>query len=236
MAEMTISSRTNWRDVMAEVERRIYTREWTPGQSIPNEADLAIEFGCARVTVNRALRTLADMGLLDRRRKAGTSVALHPVSKATLSIPLIRREIEADGKTYQYKLLDQKIEAAPPILKKPFGLSDGEPLLHVSALHSADSIPYVIEDRWINSKAIPHLAEISFTGVSANEWLLQNTPFTHGEIEFGAKNAHADEARLLGSDPGTALFVISRTTWDQKTALTTVKLLFHEGYRKKTRL
>ena len=63
---MTGSTRTNWRDVMAEVERRIYTREWQPGQSIPNEADLAIELGCARVTVNRALRTLAEIGLLDQ--------------------------------------------------------------------------------------------------------------------------------------------------------------------------
>ena len=156
---------------MAEVERRIYTRKWVPGQSIPNEADLAVEFGCARVTVNRALRTLADMGLLDRRRKAGTSVALHPVTKATLSIPLIRREIEADGKTHQYKLLDQKIEAAPATVTKQFGLSAGEKLLHVCALHCADNKPYVIEDRWINSKAMPHLAEISFTSVSANEWM-----------------------------------------------------------------
>ena len=40
---------------MAEVERRIYSREWQPGQSIPNEADLAIELGCARVTVNLSL-------------------------------------------------------------------------------------------------------------------------------------------------------------------------------------
>ena len=109
---MTGSKRTNWRNVMAEVERRIYTREWQPGQSIPNEADLAIELGCARVTVNRALRTLAEIGLLDRRRKAGTRVALHPVSKATLSIPLIRNEIEASGKSYGYHLLSQKAEPA----------------------------------------------------------------------------------------------------------------------------
>ena len=236
MAGMTTSSRTNWRDVMAEVERRIYTREWVPGQSIPNEADLAVEFGCARVTVNRALRTLADMGLLDRRRKAGTSVALHPATKATLSIPLIRREIEADGKTHQYKLLDQKIEAAPATVTKQFGLSAGEKLLHVCALHCADNKPYVIEDRWINSKAMPHLAEISFTSVSANEWMLQNTPFTHGDIEFGAKNASEDEAGLLNTEPGAALFVISRTTWDQKTALTMVELVFHAGYRKQTQL
>ena len=68
---------------MAELECRIYTREWEPGQSIPNEADLAIELGCARFTVNRALRTLAEVGLIDLRRRGGTRVALHPVRKAT---------------------------------------------------------------------------------------------------------------------------------------------------------
>jgi len=138
------STRTNWRDVMAEVERRIYTREWQPGQSIPNEADLAIELGCARVTVNRALRTLAEIGLLDRRRKAGTRVALHPVSKATLPIPLIRNEIEASGKSYGYYLLSQKTEPAPTLVTKQFALKEDVPLRHVIALHMADNKPYVL--------------------------------------------------------------------------------------------
>ena len=129
---------------MAEVERRIYTREWPPGQSIPNEADLAIELGCARVTVNRALRTLAEIGLLDRRRKAGTLVALHPVSKATLSIPLIRKEIEATGKLYGYHLLSQKAEPAPALVPKQIALKTATPFCHVIALPMADSAPYVL--------------------------------------------------------------------------------------------
>ena len=74
----------------AEDQNRI----WKPGELIPNEADLAIEFGCARATVNRALRALAETGILDRRRKAGTRVALHPVRKVTLEIPIIRHEVE----------------------------------------------------------------------------------------------------------------------------------------------
>ena len=66
---MTEAIRT-WQGVMEEVRRRIHARDWPPGALIPNEADLAAEFGVARVTVNRALRTLAEAGLLDRRRKA----------------------------------------------------------------------------------------------------------------------------------------------------------------------
>ncbi|MCY0152430.1 GntR family transcriptional regulator [Hoeflea alexandrii] len=56
--------------MQAEVLRRINAREWKPGDFIPNESELSVEFGCARATVNRALRGLAESGLLDRRRKA----------------------------------------------------------------------------------------------------------------------------------------------------------------------
>ena len=221
---------------MTEVERRIYTREWQPGQSIPNEADLAIELGCARVTVNRALRTLAEIGLLDRRRKAGTRVALHPISKATLSIPLIRNEIEASGKLYGYRLLSQRSKAAPSSVAQKFALLDHAQLLHVVALHEADGKPYVLENRWINDKIMPHSENVSFAELSANEWLLQNTPFTHGDIDFSAKNASQREATLLKTKPNTALFVISRTTWDHEKAVTMVELVFHAGHRKRTQL
>ena len=117
-----------------------------------------------------------------------------------------------------------------------FGLSDDANLLHVIALHKANDKPYVLEDRWINTTVIPNIANISFAQLSANEWLLQNTPFTHGDIDFSAKNASKREAKFLGTGLGTALFVISRTTWDHEAALTVVELVFHADYRKHTKL
>ena len=70
---MTDPPFNSWQSVQEEVLARIHSRQWKPGDLIPNEADLAQEFGCARATVNRALQNLADEGLLDRRRKAGTA-------------------------------------------------------------------------------------------------------------------------------------------------------------------
>ncbi|MDB2324891.1 GntR family transcriptional regulator [Alphaproteobacteria bacterium] len=229
-------SRTSWQDVMSEVERRIYTRQWHPGQLIPNESDLASEFGCARVTVNRALRTLAEAGLLDRRRKAGTSVALHPVGKATLQIPVIRKEIEAQDKRYDYHLLREENALAPAAICHRFQAEPNQKMRHVISRHCADGVPYVIEDRWINLTALPHLEGVSFAAISANEWLLQNTPFTHGDIGFGATNANAIEATTLNATKGAALFTVERTTWDHQTALTSVKLLFHPGYQMNTKV
>ncbi len=94
----------------------------------------------------------------------------------------------------------------------------------------------MLEKRAINSSAVPQLAEVRFTTLRAHEWLLQNTPCTHGEIVFGAKNASQLEEVHLATKLDTALFVISRTTWDHDTAVTTVELVFHASHRKHTQL
>ena len=133
-------------------------------------------------------------------------------------------------------MLSQRSKAAPSSVAQKFALLDHAQLLHVVALHEADGKPYVLENRWINDKIMPHSENVSFAELSANEWLLQNTPFTHGDIDFSAKNASQREATLLKTKPNTALFVISRTTWDHEKAVTLVELVFHAGHRKRTQL
>ena len=73
---------TSFRAVMGEILRRITTGPWGPGTLLPTEVELAGEFGCSRTTINRALREVSDLGLLDRRRKAGTRVRLAPIRQA----------------------------------------------------------------------------------------------------------------------------------------------------------
>ena len=102
-----------WEDIRAEVMRRIRARDWQPGAQIPTEEELAEEFGVARATVNRALRDLAEAGVLERRRKAGTRVAVLPVRKATLDIPVIRQEIEARGQAHGFQVLKQAFMEPP---------------------------------------------------------------------------------------------------------------------------
>lgn len=224
----------SWQAVQDEVLRRIHVREWKAGDQIPNEADLAVEFGCARATVNRALQALADAGLLDRRRKAGTVVAMHPVRKATLDIPIIRLEIENRGQTYSYALLSADRKRPPSDIRTRMQLGSNAAILHMVSLHLADGKPYVYEDRWINIASVPAILDVDLEKQSANEWLVIHAPFTAGDIAFSATGASQQEAEIFRTPPGEALFVIERITWDSETAITSVRLTFAPGYRMRT--
>lgn len=226
----------NWQSVQDEVLRRIHAREWKPGDLIPNEADLATEFGCARATVNRALRSLADSGLLDRKRKAGTRVAAQPVAKATLDIAVIRSEVEARGCKYGYQLVERRQIAPPVNISAAMRTGAAEKLLHVRALHLCDDAPYAIEDRWINTGVVPLAVEEPFEAISANEWLLKHAPYTRGEIAFSAVQVGESDAYILGVPNQTAAFAIDRLTWDDQSSVTKVRLLFGPGYQLRTSL
>ncbi|MBE0452538.1 MAG: GntR family transcriptional regulator [Roseovarius sp.] len=215
----------------AEALRRIRSRIWPPGAQIPHEADLAEEFGCARATVNRALRDLAEAGYLERRRKGGTRVALTPVRKATFEISIIRQDIEGRGQGYGYRLLADRLAPAPTEVRKALRLMDGSmsELRFVRALHLADDRPFCLESRWLNpAVAGPGLC---FDAQSANEWLVRNIAFSGGDLGFYARAADRALAADLACDEGAALFAVDRTTFSDTTPITAVTLTYAPGYR-----
>ncbi|MGV6874252.1 GntR family transcriptional regulator [Pseudochelatococcus sp. B33] len=213
-----------------EVRRRIIEREWSQGDRIPDEADLAVEFDAARATVNKALQLLADEGLLDRRRRAGTRVAVNPVRKATFSIPIVREQIEQAGMTYSHRVVAQRRSPLPAEVAARLGLAEGEILIHLRAVHYGDGQPFQLEDRWINPRAAPGLEQADFRHLNANEWLVRNAPYLRAELTFSAENANRRDARLLQTRQGQALLILHRTTWNDLGPVTTVRVAFQPGH------
>lgn len=233
---MTTTEYRSWEAIRVELLRRITARVWPPGALIPPEEKLAEEFGCARATVNRAMRELAESGLIERRRKAGTRVLLTPVRRATLDIPVTRLEIEGRGHAYRFALLEMRKTKAPALVASRLGVATSSKVLHLRTLHFADNHPFVYEDRWLNPAAVPACRDADFRTVSVNEWLVRHVPYTTGDIAFSAANASAVEAEHLGVAPGTALFIVERTTTNERGTITAVRLAYAPGYRVHTSL
>ncbi|MDP3897022.1 MAG: GntR family transcriptional regulator [Mesorhizobium sp.] len=220
-----MAGRASFRDIRDEMARRIAARVWQPGAIIPAEEELAREFGSARATVNRALQELARAGIVERKRKAGTRVALHPVREARFVIPLVRQEIEAEGRAYRYRLLGRAIEPAPADIRAALGLAGARRMLHLRCLHLADERPWQVEDRWINLAAVPAARAETFETIGPNEWLVHNAPISRADFVFRAARASAVEADALGLDVGEAVFVGERMTWLGQEPVTHVRMV-----------
>lgn len=228
---MPTTPRSSFRDIKDEIARRIGERVWQPGSLIPGEEQLASEFGAARATVNRALQELARAGVLERKRKVGTRVALHPPREARFAIPLVAAEIRASGARYGYRLLRREERRAREAEAERFGVPVGQTILHVRCLHFADERPYQFEDRLINPQTAPRVLSEGFAASGPNEWLVTAAPFSRGEFTFFADGPSEEEARHLGVDPGEPVLVGERRTWLAEKPVTCVRMVHPRTHR-----
>ena len=155
-----------YQTIKTEMREWIQTGIWKQGGLIPVEAALAKEYGCARATVNRALRKLAQEGILERRRKAGTRVVMPVGRSANFEIPRIRLEIEETGATYRYALLLREVTVPTANVRNKLETSQEIRSLHLHCLHYSNEAPFQFEDRWINLKSIPEVEET----IQMNGW------------------------------------------------------------------
>ena len=78
---------------------------------------------------------------------------------------------------------------------------------------------------------MPEFETAELGELSANEWLVRTVPFTRGEVALTATSADTRIASLLDTGPGTALFMMERTTWLDERPVTAMTLRYAPGYR-----
>ena len=211
--------------IHSTIEAHILSGAWEPGRRVPSEAELMAQYGCARMTVNKALSALAGAGLIDRRKGAGSFVARPRARSLVLDVPDLAAEIAARGQSYAYRLLHHDAAA---------GFADASdlagPVLHYVGLHSADGAPLAYEERWVSQPAVPGMAEVDFSHSPPGSWLLHHTPWTEAEHRIGAAAATPDCAAALAVPPGTACLTVERRTWRGGEGITLVRQCFLAGH------
>jgi len=210
-----------YESIRAEFLRRINDQTWPAGFTLPQEEKLAEEFGVARGTIRRALGSLVEAGLIERRRRAGTRVVDRRAHSSTLTIPIVRHQIESRDWTYSYKLIQAVNCPTPP---SHWDIFDGAPLKRVTCLHLGDGQPFQLEDRVINLEAIPEAVEEGFEMLSPNEWLIQRAPYSSIQTTLKAELAQPLDQRHLGIEDTAPVFVIERQTRFKQAPLTAVRL------------
>ena len=212
--------------ILGDIEGRILSGEWPPGSRIPFEHELSVQYGCARMTVNKALTELAKAGLIERRRKVGSFVT-RPLSRsAVLEIPDVKAEVAALGRPYRFEVLSRKRRRGTRADGARLDKIDAGPLLDLTCLHWAGPKPFCYEERLINLTATPEAADEKFAETAPGAWLLARAPWTSAEHRISARAADARQAELLGLAAGTACLSVERRTWSGESSITYVRLTY----------
>ena len=212
--------------ILGDIEDRILSGEWQPGFRIPFEVDLAEQYKCSRMTVNKALTQLAKTGLIERRRKSGSYVTQPRAQSAVLEIRDIKLEVQSLGLAYDYRLSAKARRRSNADDRARLGLEVAAPVLDIICTHFAGSRPFCVEQRLINLAAVPDAAEEDFEEMAPGPWLLNRVPWSAAEHTIRAVAANEPVAAALGLAVGTPCLTVERRTWSNGSYITHVRLIY----------
>jgi GntR family histidine utilization transcriptional repressor len=212
--------------ILDEIAGKILSGAWPPGHRIPFEHELTATYGCSRMTVNKALSELARAGLIERKRKSGSTVTRPRSQAAVLEIHDIRTEVEALGLAYRYELLLRQRRKAIAAERADIGLPAGAAVVAVKARHLAGGQPFCLEDRLISLDAVPLAAQEDFASIAPGAWLIGHVPWSAAEHTIRAVAADEQAAKELGITAGAACLVVERRTWSADKPVTFVRLTY----------
>lgn len=214
------------RRILADIEERILSGRWRPGDRIPSEHELAERYGCSRMTVNKALTQLARAGYVERRRRAGTFVRQPQAQAAVLEVHTVASEVEALGLPYGYEPFEHQVRTSTPEERVRLDIDGDTAVLAVTCLHRAGERPFCLEQRVINLAAAPEAETADFAAESPGAWLLRQVPWREAEHIIGAEGASDATARRLAIREGAACLTVERRTWNADRVVTWVRLTY----------
>ena len=216
--------------IKAHVSRHIADGSWPAGTRIPSEQELVQRFGVARMTVNRALRELAEQGLIVRVAGVGSFVAENKPQSNLLRIANIAQEIAQRGHTHRFELLTMARVAASPEVAAMLDLEVASSVFHLQGVHFENEVPVQLEDRYVNPRLAPQFMEQDFAQEQPSAYLVRSVQFDQMEHVVDAMLPTVEQAKHLQMETTQPCLVLTRRTWLRGTPITWVQCV-HPGMR-----
>jgi GntR family histidine utilization transcriptional repressor len=217
-----------WQQIRRALADPIVSGQWPPGTRIPPETTLTQDYRVSRMTVAKAIHSLAADGLVQRRRKVGTVVAERALERPVFEIWDIADLIAQNGGAYKYKLLECRKLTHDADRCESLGVSSRTPVLWMRSLHLSDEKPFQLEERLINIDAAPGITCRPLESEGPGRWLLGHVPWTDAEHKISAREAPDEIAAALEIKTGAACLVVDRRTWNHGSPVTYARL-WHPG-------
>ncbi|MBM1218595.1 GntR family transcriptional regulator [Ponticoccus sp. SC2-23] len=203
------------RDILA---RLIETGALAPGDRLPSERQLTDLSGMSRVTIRKALTTLAEQGLVEQRQGAGTFVAATKTNqRAIMPVVSLSDELRDKGQVSRTIWLHREITRASYREMTVLELAEPERIARLERLRLVDERPLSTERSLFRTSALPDLSTLdqSVYAVLADRGTLP----VRVVQSVTAVNMAPREAARLQALPAAAALRLTRTGYDTQGAI-----------------
>lgn len=204
---------SKYAQIRADLEHAIRSGELPPGAKLPTERELCDKYGVSRATVQRAVSSMAEAGLVTRRRRAGT-VVTHSATDLLTYTNLLSSGPEEKG---SHRLLSAATMPAGDLDFELPGVPGDEAVHHLLRLKlDPRENPIVIEEHAIPFSVAPRVMKedlAHFTSLAY--YRRENIAVVRSRLYINPGVVGAREAELLQIPLGTPLFFTRRETYLQ---------------------
>ena len=190
--------------------------EWSPGQAIPSEMELAARFKVSQGTVRKAIDEMATDNVLVRRQGKGTFVATHAEQSTQFRFLRLTPD-DGSSPDLQRRLLECRRMRAPLEVARLLALKAGEAAVQVRRLLLAGGQPVVLDDLWLPGTLFKGLTAERLQDWRGPMYRLFEAEFAvhmiRAEEKLRAVAASAEEAGMLGLPAGTPLLSVERLSF-----------------------
>ena len=213
MTEM--SHQPHYRQIESALRERISSLG--PGERLPSDAELCIEFRVSRMTARHAMQRLAEDGLIRREPGRGSFVTRPPAHRRSNRLMTFTQEMTRAGRVPSSRVLTRVIRPSSSAEATSLGIPVRQPVVHLRRLRLADGEPIALESTILIGAAAAVVMTADLARGSLHETLGRaGIVLRHGTSTISAAAATAQDARLLEVRTGDPLLVEQRVIADDQ--------------------
>jgi GntR family transcriptional regulator len=189
--------------------------EGGPGDRLPSEAELCARFGVSRMTARQAVQLVANDGLIERKRGAGTFIRSRPVPRDLGSPLSFSGSMRARGMSSTSQTLSRRETDLTQEETEALGLQSGARGFMLERLRLADGTPMAIERAVMPGDLAGALGDDLGEGSLHDAFRAIGRNPTQAYAEVSARQATRRERDLLGLPASGIIVSERRTIFDQ---------------------
>lgn len=206
-----------YHQLKAFIEGQIETGVWNPGDRVPSESDLGMQFHVSRTTVRQALGDLVNQGLLSRAQGKGTFVAPPRIQQPLTRLTGFTQDMAQRLKRPSSRVLKLDSLPASAQVAAALQIAAGDLVVALDRLRLADGAPMAVEIGRICFPGCEELLQEDLSNHSLYQILGEkwNIHPSRARQRMEATACPAETAALLEIRKGSPVLHIYRTTFDQ---------------------